>query len=57
MTITNNILIQLYMMLENTQEFKDEKTSEDSHKRAKDEPVDRKCLENMRARYGENNQG
>lgn len=43
-------------MLESTQEYKDEKILAAQEKRAKDEPIDRKCLENMRNRYSEQNQ-
>jgi hypothetical protein len=48
--------IQLFIMLESTQEYKDEKLLAVQEKRAKNEPIDKKCLENMRARYSEQNQ-
>lgn len=43
-------------MLESTQEYKDEKILAAQEKRAKDAPIDRKCLENMRTRYSEQSQ-
>lgn len=42
-------------MLENTQEYKDEKLIAAQEKRAKDEPIDRKCHEAMRAKYSDQN--
>jgi len=49
-------LERLFIMLENTQEYKDEKHTVAHEKREKDEPIDRRCLETMRARYSEQNQ-
>lgn len=48
-------LEKLFLLLENTREYKDEKLIEQQEKRAKNEPIDRKCLENMRVKYGEQN--